>query len=689
MTSAFDRLTPALQYHIANTLGFKSLRPVQDLSIQAILDDANCVILAPTAGGKTEAAFFPLLSQMDQHDWSGPSVIYLSPIKALLNNQEHRLETLSAMLSRKVFKWHGDVKASQKAQFIDAPSDILMTTPESLEVMLMSPKVPARRIFSGLKAVVIDEVHAFAGDDRGSHLISLLERLTRYCGNDVQRIGLSATVGNPGDILQWLQGTSQRRSVLVDPPKPAKEPKVHLDWVGNIENAAKVIAALYQDGKRLVFVDSRRRVEMLAEQLREQGVETFLTHSSLSADERHQAEEAFESGQRCVIVATSTMELGIDVGDLDAVFQIDHPPSVASFLQRMGRTGRRANTVPNCTILCTKEESLALSAALLRLWDRGYVEPVEPFDNAYHVLAQQLMALSVQEFGVGTSDWWSWVSGTSAYSDISAKERQSLVQHMIEEDILHKADERLFLGGYGEKHYGRKNFAPLYAVFEAPPQITVFCGKDEIGQLDTSFVQSLPETPCIVLGGQAWILENIDWQRGRCYAKRAPKGKHASWNGPGRLLSREFAESVRDIYQTDNSDPWWSERAERELKDLRDQHAFCLSDDRPFVETSGRVTWFTFLGGKANNLLARLLEERLGNSVSPGNLEITFRYEAANSMAGIYAATRELLTPGNISDDDMMRHADGCARAPMSKFQKCLPESLELKFLAKKLLARP
>src|SRR3990172_12535601 len=177
--TAFERLSSALQFHIINTLGWKSLRPVQELTIDRVRDGFHAVVLAPTAGGKTEAAFFPLLSAMDQEDWKPVSVLYLSPIKALLNNQLPRIEAYAGLLSRRVFKWHGDVRPSQRKRFIADPTDILLTTPESVEAMLMSAKVPARQIFGNLRAVVIDEVHAFADDDRGAHLSSVLERLSR------------------------------------------------------------------------------------------------------------------------------------------------------------------------------------------------------------------------------------------------------------------------------------------------------------------------------------------------------------------------------------------------------------------------------------------------------------------------------------------------------------------------------
>ncbi|XXT25142.1 DEAD/DEAH box helicase [Sorangium sp. So ce429] len=686
---AFDRLSAAVRYHIVHTLGFSELRPVQELTAHAILDGDNCVVLAPTAGGKTEAAFLPLISRMHAEDWGPPSVLYLSPIKALLNNQEPRLTRLAGMLSRRVFKWHGDVGAGVRARFAQEPADILMTTPESLEVMLVSSRVPSRRLFRGLEAVVIDEVHAFAADDRGAHLVSLLERLQRHAGRDIQRIGLSATVGNPLEILAWLRGTSRRAARLVDPPKPPALPEVHLDWVASLPNAAKVISQLDVGKKRLVFLDSRRRVEQLGEALQSTGTSTFLMHSSLSADERRQAERAFESGRDCVIVATSTMELGIDIGDLDAVVQIDAPPTVASFLQRMGRTGRRPGSRQRATVLCTRESDLALSAALLRLWSSGYVEPVQAERAAFHVLAQQLLALCLQEGGVPVMDWWAWVAGAACFADVTERERELLLARMVASGILVATEGRLILGPKGEALYARRNFQALYAVFDAPASLEVVWGQRDVGTVDAVFVQALPPESCFVLGGRPWQITRIDWKKGVCDVVPAPDGRHLNWLGKPRLIARRLCEELRRTLLDSAEDAWWTSRARAAMRTERAGHAFLDDEPMPIVEGANEIVWHTFLGGRANNLIARLLEERLGPHVAPGNLAIKLRGDAIRSVLAVREAARALLAPGAISEADAVRHAASCAREPLSKFQPCLPEELELRFLARRLVERP
>ncbi len=701
MTPAFDRLTPALRHHIVHALGFSGLRPVQALTTDAILDGDNCVVLAPTAGGKTEAAFFPLLSAMDAQQWGAPSVLYLSPIKALLNNQHARLERLAGLLSRRVFKWHGDVTTSEKRAFQKDPADILMTTPESLEVMLISEKVQSRRLFQHLRAVVIDEVHAFAGDDRGAHLVALLERLQRHCGVDVQRIGLSATVGNPHDILTWLQGTSARPKRLVDPPKPTSSAHVRLDHVGTLHNAARVVLQLQPRGKTLIFVDSRRRVEQMAEALQGQiggaaasttasPLRVYPMHASLSTDERRQAEHAFEEGSDCIIVATSTMELGIDVGDLDAVFQIDAPPSVASFLQRMGRTGRRPGSTSNCTFLCTEDFELMVCAAFLRLWRAGWVEPVTPDSASHHVLAQQLLALTLQEHGVAAADWWAWVSGAACFSTVTEEERAALLGRMIEHDIVVVVDGRILLGAEGERLYGRKNFAALYAVFDAPRSLTIMWGPDEIGSMDALFVQGLDSGACFVLGGRSWKLVDVDWRRNRCDVVPAPQGAHVSWLGGSRIVRRRHAEAIREVLLDDDRDVDWTTRAFEAMQAIRAEHAFVHDEERPVHRQKGSPVWFTFLGTRANNLLSRVLREKLGGGeVTADHLCIRFRGDAGKSDVAVRDAIREVMGPGAVTDDDAIAHVDELVRRPLSKFQPCLPPALEARFLARRLLELP
>lgn len=684
MSDAFARLSPAMQYQIVNGLGFRGLRPVQEAAAGAILDGKNCVVLAPTAGGKTEAAFFPLLSMMDVEDWRPVSVIYVAPIRALLNNLEERLARYAALIGRRVFKWHGDVAASAKQGFVSEPADLLLTTPESLEVMLMSRRVPAERLFRGLRAVVIDEIHAFVGDDRGGHLSAVLERLSRFCGKDVQRIGLSATVGNPDTILRWVAGSSRRDGVVVDPGGARTPPEIKIDWVGNLANAARMVAQLHPGKKRLVFVDSRRQVEALGQALRDQGVDTYVTHSSLSVEERRTAEAAFQDGQNCVIVATSALELGIDIGDLDHVLQLDAPSTVAAFLQRMGRTGRREGKAPNCTFLATEPEGLLRAAAIVRLYREGFVESVALSTRAAHLLAHQLMALSIQaEGGIAVADWWAWVSAATPFQDLTEDDRRDLVAHMMAEDILVESAGRLVLGERGAKLYGWRNFSDLYAVFSTPQTLKVLWGASEIGSIDVLFAQQEKlENLSFVLGAKAWRAVDVDWDEGIVRVEPMATSNLARWQGSPRLLGRELCQAMRAILVGDEPSPDWSQRARARLAELRAEYAITPEARLALVPDAYGLRLWTFAGGRSNNLLGKALEAVLGAKVVVDNLYIGFRDQAAQSEVAVRQALAQLRAEGRPDHGDALRHAESCGRGRLSKFQRCLPERLEAEYLA-------
>ena len=684
LLDAIDRLSPAVRYQIANGLGWSGLRPVQALSTEAILDGANCVVLAPTAGGKTEAAFLPLLSKMDVEDWRGVSVLYVAPIRALLNNQEARLSNLTGLIGRRAGKWHGDVKEPARKRMISEPPDVLAITPESLEAMLLSTRTPARRFLANVRAVVIDEVHAFAGDDRGAHLAALLERITRIAENDIQRIGLSATVGDPEVIVQWLSGSSLRPQRVVDPGGPRRPPELHLDFVGTLDNAALLIERLYPGTRRLVFVDSRRRVEELGFLLSQRGVDVYLSHSSLALSQRTAAEKAFEEGTNCVIVATSALELGIDVGDLDHVIQIDAPSSVSSFLQRMGRTGRRAGSVANCTFLATDDDALQRAAAIIDLFKRGYIEPAAPSAWSPHVLAHQAIALAMQEQGSATHAWWNWLEGCAAFRKVSAPERESIVRHMVDNNILVEADGRLALGARGEKLYGAKNFLELYAVFSTPRVLRVMHGQSEVGAVDASFLQDKEQKVAnFVLAGRPWRIVGVDWKSGRCSVEPAQVGGYPRWFGLPMSLERSLCQAIRRVLTSSDIDPSWSKRAVTQIGLQRESHVFLDEGTLPLeADPDGRYRWWTFAGGAGNRVLAGLLELELGERVSPSNTFITFSNDAAKSAVGIRQAI-DALAARALTWDDAALLVEPNQRSRVSKFQPCLPSDIERRLVAR------
>ncbi|HEY5377147.1 MAG TPA: DEAD/DEAH box helicase [Polyangiaceae bacterium] len=683
------RLHPHLQHAIVNDLGWRELRPVQSLTIDAVLDGANSVVLAPTAGGKTEAAIFPVLSQILTEQRKPVSVLYVCPIKALLNNQEERLRQYARMVGLDVFKWHGDVSASAKDKFRRDPAHVLLTTPESIEVMLISAKTDARALFANLGTVVVDEVHAFAGDDRGAHLISLLERLSAFCGRDIQRIGLSATVGNPQVIGQWLQGSSQRPFRLVDPPRSAAIRDLHLDFAEDLTDAAARIATLARGRKSLIFVESRSRAEKVAQALGGSGVDVFIHHSSVSRADRTLAEERFTHGSNTAIVATSTMELGIDVGDLDQVIQVDAPGSVASFLQRIGRTGRRAGSRSNCTFFCLTPESLLQAVALMRLAESGWVEDVAPAEGALHVLAHQILALTLQEGGISRHAVLPMLGEAWPFASLREHSVHELVDTMVERQILYEADGLLSLGQRGERLYGRKNFFELYAVFSSPPMLRVQSGREEVGHVSAWFVQGHDEREgalCFRLGGRAWQVAHVDWGKAILDVRPAERGQVPTWLGMGGVLSQPLCRAMMQSLMAPGPETaWLSTVAQRTLDELRVGYEGLLEEGTASLEDQGEnVQWHTFAGGGVNRLLAAGLEVLTGDKWIAGNLTLK------SKAAGIIKARDAVRQLRNLDWETLApERAHDLARGRLSKFQPCLPQHAEDRLLAERLLDVP
>ncbi len=609
-------LHPTLAHHIVNSLGWPGLRPLQKQALRPLLAGSDAVLLAPTAGGKTEAAVFPLLTAMAEQQWSGVSLIYVCPIKALLNNLLPRLESYAGWLGRRVALWHGDVSGAGRDAIRRLPPDILLTTPESLESMLVSTKLEHREFFTGLRAIIVDEVHAFAGDDRGWHLLAVLERLTRLVGRPIQRVGLSATVGNPAELLHWLQGSgaATRPAQVIAPesiaPVASGPPSgdVELDYVGSIENAAKVIAALHRGEKRLVFCDSRRIVEHLGAALRARGVTTFLSHASLSVEERRQAEQAFSEARDCVIIATSTLELGIDVGDLDRVIQINAPATVASFLQRIGRTGRRAGTRRNCLFLALDEDGLLAAAGLLTLWGRHYVEPISPPPEPRHIVAQQLLALCLQEGHVGSRTWPEWWAGLSPFGSAGP-----ILAHLVEHGFLETDGGMLFIGPSAEKHFGRRHFMEITSVFTSPPEFTVLHGRAEIGRADPSLLADKEEGPrLLLLAGHSWRVTWIDWRRRRCFVEPADGGGRARWHSGGLGgASYQLMQAVREVLIGTDPPVRLTHRAMSALAEARDNLGDAVHPTASIITRArtGDVRWWTWAGYRANMTLRTSLSE--------------------------------------------------------------------------------
>ena len=675
--NSFDLLHPSVQHHIVNSLGWSQLRPFQEEVIPIVLRGEHLLIIAPTAGGKTEAAILPILSRMLTEDWRGLSILYICPIKALLNNLHDRLSRYASLQGRRCELWHGDISPGARKRICEDPPDILLTTPESLEVMLVSSKFDPRGLLGQVKSVVVDEMHAFAGDDRGWHLLGVLDRIRRMTGDTIQRIGLSATIGNPEELLAWLTCRKDEPQCLVCPESTAsQEADVQLDYVGSIANAAMVISRLHRGEKRLVFLDSRAKAEELGTELRGLGIRTFVTHSSLSREQRSQAEQVFSGESDCVIVATSVLELGVDVGDLDRVIQIDSPPTVASFLQRMGRTGRRHDSMRNCLFLATNDLQLLQAAAIIRLWSDGFVESVSPPPEPYHVLAQQMFSLVRQESQLTAGDWNQWI-GSVFEPSCGTSAIDAIAEHVLANQLLCEDNGVLLLGPEAEKLFGRRNFMELLSVITSQPLFHVRYGQASLGFVHPlSFANKRSEPVTLSLGGRSWRISHIEWGKKIVYVEPCEDRGRSRWMGTSLPLSARLCAKIKHVLEDSQEDAIWSRRGRERLLELRQEFPVAAGGTC-IVQTDKERKWWTFAGLAANQTVANMLIEYLGESVTADNLSI--RLPADCPLTKIQTA---------ISDAARIEELDPSSWTEQGKellkFSELLPEDL----LARTIIAR-
>ena len=663
--SEFAQLHPSLQYHVVNTLGWSTLRPTQLAAIPPIHAGVHCLLLAPTAGGKTEAAAIPILSRMLTESWPGTSVLYICPIKALLNNLEHRLTHYAGLVGRTVAVWHGDVSQSRKKKALKEAPDILLTTPESIEAMLISVRVDRPAWFGNLRAVVVDELHAFAADDRGWHMRSVLQRLEHYLPHPLQRIGLSATVSNPQELLDWFAPMGDRQ--VVGSASVSTDADVTIDHVGSLENAATVISRLYRGEKRLVFCDSRSSAEELSSMLRAKEVRTFVSHASLSASERRQAEAAFGEEKDCVIVATSTLELGIDVGDLDRVIQIDSPSTVSSFLQRMGRTGRRSGSSRNCLFLTTNQDAFMLALGIAYLWSQAWVEAVRPPDEPWPIVGQQILAATLERGEWPASEVVSLLA--RCFPELPLDGFRAIRDHMIQQAWLDYDEGLVRAGPETEREFGRGHYRDLLASFSGAQLLTGKYGNAEVGFIDPTVLTGEESQRLLLLAGRSWLVKEIEWPKRTVWLMPAKEGGKARWMGGARSLSRDVCQGIRSAL-VEGLPPavHLSRRGKIELASLTEELA--LSPDARFMSRreNHQVRTWTFAGTKENRTYAR--------AVAKGGMRVKF------DALSVQASLSELASVGDgideLTADEQAAFAEGI------KFASCIPFEL----LGRTILAR-
>jgi ATP-dependent helicase Lhr and Lhr-like helicase len=618
VSSVFSSLHESLQQVLAQRLDWTELREVQEQACRTIQAGNDALIIAPTAGGKSEAALIPVMDDLLKHGRPGISCLYISPLKALINDQEERFRTFCTPTSLSVMKWHGDVARGERSWKEGEPPHFLMITPESLEV-LMQEKTLAPDLRQ-VRYIIIDELHAFVESERGVHLKMLLYRLDNLTRRKIQRIGLSATTGNPREILEWLSD-GRHSAELVHVPAPPQEKQFLFVIEPEEDDRIDALVRIVAGKKALVFVSSRSSAEQLVNACSGRVRNLHIHHSSISPATRKLAEVAFNSQDGACIICTSTLELGIDIGDLDVVVQVGPPDSVSSFLQRMGRSGRRGKVAYVAWVLKNPAELLC-SIAIIECAVEKHVEDLRPLKKPYNVLLQQLFLYLHNHSRTTRRDLASFLFTPPVFGEIDPRILDRILDHLVKNEYLTTDGEMIMPGPEAEREFGRSNWKDLYSVISGGSEYRAVTPDGEvIGMLDAQFVNST-DAGEVSLGGRSWTLVKCD--EGHNMVVVVPGGAGSSrvfWTGGSEDgFSPLVCRTVQRVRSRGTTTlPLGQHEQELLLLALSRFPAGIGPEGLYIVEQDegkkGPVTVVSMNGSRFNRVLALLLRHRLGRKV--------------------------------------------------------------------------
>lgn len=645
-SSAFAQLHPHVQRWIWQQ-GWTELRDIQERAIQPILAGTGDVIItAATAGGKTEAAALPICSTLIDDPSGSVRALYISPLKALINDQFDRLDRLCEHLQIPVHRWHGDVSSSHKKRLLSDPSGILIITPESLEAMFVLRGTALAKIFSQLTFVVVDELHSFIGAERGKQLQSLLARLELAIRRRVPRIGLSATLGDmdlavdflrPGKELscEVLQSNDsgqevrlQVRGYCVKAPNPAKQRDgAH---VAPLDDAAvpMIGAHLFEvlrGRDNLLFANSRRTVEIYGDHLRRLcelarvANEFWPHHGSLSKELREHAEAVLKDPHiPASVVCTTTLEMGIDIGTVEAVAQIGAPPSVSGLRQRLGRSGRRgsASTIriyidepeiePDSPPQDCLRAQLVESVAMVRLLMAKWCEPPETGALHLSTLVQQLLSLIAQHGGAKAGEAWTVLCLDGAFTGVSKQVFAQFLRNLATHDlVVQTADGTLLLGEKGERLVNHYSF---YSAFMTAEEYHLVCRGQGLGTLPIS--HPLAPGAYLIFAGQRWQVIDVDEQRKIVDLEPSPAGRAPKFSGGGAFVHERVRQEMRTVYESTDVPGFLDAGARKLLEEGRSAYSRLRLAQTSLVEYDSNVALFAWAGDRVVDTLLVQLRDR-------------------------------------------------------------------------------
>ncbi len=691
----FERYAPFIREYIYRS-GWQALRAVQNAAGDAIFNtEENVLIAASTASGKTEAAFFPILTLLAERPSATVGALYIAPLKALINDQFGRLDELCGEEGIPVTRWHGDAPQSRKRKLLKKPGGILQITPESLESLMISKHMEIPSLFGDLRFIVIDEIHSLLRGDRGGQTFCLIERLCRLAGCSPRRIGLSATIGDPAEAGKLLAAGSGRGTVIPgfdggrevwrismehffktapqagedggDAAAEAPEPPSDAAPEGADPGLAYIFERT-RGRKCLVFTNSREECESVCQTLRQyceanREPDRFLIHhGNLSASYRESAEEEMKDDDSLVSVcATATLELGIDIGRLERAFHIDAPFTVSGFLQRLGRTGRRGGPAEMHFVMREEHPEpramlpdmipwyLIQGIALVQLYaEERFVEPPRTERLPFSLLYHQTMSTLASCGEMTPAALASRVLPLAPFRRMTQDDFRVLLRHLISIDHVSRTENGgLIVGIAGERVVSSYKF---YAVFRENVEYTVRSGSEELGTI----CKPPPRGDKIAIAGRVWVVEDVDHKRREVYCSLVKGSIPAYFGDVAGDIHTRILERMRGVLSEDARYPYLLRHAASRLGEARETFRRAGMGEKPLIHLGGNM-WalFPWLGSYAFLALERFLALRCGKRLGlrgmsparPYHLQCTMRADEKEFYRVVAEEAEEAFDP--------------------------------------------
>lgn len=707
--TAFSYLHPTIQEKLYK-MCWTELRPIQQDAIRSLFTtDKNLIISARTASGKTEAAFLPILSQIVEKKGIGISAIYVGPLKALINDQFQRLEKLCELSDIPVFMWHGDVGSSRKAKFLKKPSGILLITPESIESLFINHPNELSRLFGSLSFIVIDEMHSFIGSERGAHLKSLLSRIVQKSPKGVRFIGLSATFGDPERVKQWLIPRNPDSIEIISDPEIHKEIKYLVrGYVFEKSSKEKPVSGepetspIIEDilkffyGKTaLIFVNSRELLEFYTDSTRRHLERKNLPdyfrihHGSLSKSEREETEAALKSDQATATFCSSTLEMGIDVGNVSRIGQIGAPWSVNSLAQRIGRSGRKESEAQILIMFIierdTKEDSLiermhpellrAVAMSELMLFEK-WCEPPQIGFFHFSTLMQQILSVIREHGGSTAKDLFDTLVKEGSFENVRQEDFIQILRNMGSADLIEQDDRGILILGL-EGEWIVNNFE-FYSAFTTPKEFSVVHKGGKIGSIPSA--PDLETREFLILAGRRWEILSIDFKRCEILVEPSNGGKVPKYfRGGGAEIHEKIREKMKEIVLSDSIPSYLNPGGHEMLKEAQQAAKSVNLSETSFVVDGSFTYWFTWTSSAKHRTLFTLGKEFAGFHVEDEEIALKFKGVSPSQILEKY---KEILkscpTPEEIAAKFQCRTNE--------KYDQFVPEDLQIAEYAKRFI---